>query len=131
MWNALKAFLEPDSLLLKIQLLSEIVNFTLELNSNSEESLIKLTRLMSTFNALTSDGFSGSDLSLMLLYTKLPNELLSVRSTLMKNSATTFESAKISILQELRLFTAQDSVSGFILITDLVMDSHIRTLRNH
>ena len=71
MWNALKASLEPDSLLLKTQLLTEIVNFTLKLNSNSEESLIKLTKLMSSFNALTCKGFSGSELSLMLLYTKI------------------------------------------------------------
>ena len=114
MWNALKASLEPDSILLKTQLLTEIVNFNLELNSNSEESLIKLTKLMSTFNALTSKSFSGSELSLMMLYTKLPNELLSVRSTLMKNASTTFDSAKVSILQELRLYKAQESATGFM-----------------
>ena len=62
------------------------------MDANVEDSHLALTKLMSTFNSITPKAFSGKDLSLMILFVKLPNELLSVRSELMneklKNSET-------------------------------------------
>ena len=62
MWTALTSNLEPNSFLLKNQILTEIINFTLEMNSDTEEILVKLTKLMASFNTLTENGFTGSEL---------------------------------------------------------------------
>ena len=105
MWNALTSSLEPNVLLLKTQLLTEIVIFSLSMDSNVEDSLLSLTKLMSSFNSITPKALSGSDLSLMILFVKLPNELLLVRSELMNDKLINFETAQTRVLQELRLFT--------------------------